>query len=88
VNFPAATDINGITDNWTVDPVMRYDVLNRGNRNSIRVDEDDFFSGQGDCYGGGISAPEWCVYNQVSGSQSITTIQAVIDGLLVRQYST
>jgi hypothetical protein len=77
VRVIASSDIDG-NPYHVSDPLVRFDIINRGSRNGS-TNKDAIFDGRGDTYGS-MATIEWVVYKQVASSSSVPNIRAVVQG--------
>lgn len=82
--LPAANSMDG--GNYLVlDPLFRYNVINRGTRNGA-PNADTPYNGQGDPYGS-LCAILWVVYRKVADTNSTPRVRVLVQGPKVRVYT-
>lgn len=84
-DVPAATDITGGTNYRVNDALLRYNVINRGDRNGA-PNLDAPYSGNGDPYGS-MCAVLWVVPRRAAESSSVPRLRVLVQGPKLRTYS-
>lgn len=85
VELPPATDITGGTNYIVRDSLLRYNVINRGDRNGA-PNVDTPYDGNGDPYGS-MAAILWVVPRRVAEATSTPRIRVLVQGPKLRVYT-
>jgi hypothetical protein len=85
VELPAATDVTGGTNYIVRDPLLRYNVINQGDRDGA-FNQDALFDGNSDPYGS-MAVIEWVVPRRVAEASSAPRIRVLVKGPQIRVYT-
>jgi hypothetical protein len=85
VELQPATDVTGGTNYIVRDPLLRYNVVNRGDRDGA-PNADAFYSGNGDPYGS-MCAILCVVPRRVSEAQGTPRVRVLVQGPQIRVYT-
>jgi hypothetical protein len=83
--LPPANDITGALNYVVRDPLMRYNVINRGDRDGA-PNADAPWSGNGDPYGG-MCAILWVLFSKYADPSQVPSVQALVRGRKIRVYT-
>jgi hypothetical protein len=83
--LPPANDITGALNYVVRDPLMRYNVINRGDRDGA-PNADAPWSGNGDPYGG-MCAILWVLFSKYADPAQVPSVQALVRGRKIRVYA-
>jgi hypothetical protein len=85
LDLPPANDITGALNYLVRDPLMRYNVINRGDRDGA-PNADAPWGGNGDPYGG-VCAILWVLFSKYADPSQVPSVQALVRGRKVRVYT-
>jgi hypothetical protein len=83
--LPPANDITGALNYIVRDPLMRYNVINRGGRDGA-PNADSPWNGTGDPYGS-MCAILWVLYSKYADPAQVPSVQALVRGARLRVYT-